>query len=497
MTSESRSLPPARGPERFQTGVPNLDEVLGGGLLRGAIVMVIGPPGSGKTILAQQISFSAARRGETALYLTGYSETHDKLLAHNRTLTYFDPTVIGTGVQMGSLPDLMEQGAAEAERIVLATARERHAALVVLDGFRSIRGFLEDDQAAAGFLYSLGAKLALSGATLLVLVEGNAEDRIRDPEQSVCDVIFSLTRIVRGGGHRRQLEVMKVRGAAPVGGVHPFSIDTSGIYVYPRLESVVPTAEPEWSGERAAFGIPQLDQMLGGGLTVGTSTLTAGTPGMGKTLLGLHFLFEGTRRGERGLFAGFLESPVQLRQKARAFGMDLPAMEQQGLIQLLVMPPHDLDADRAAWLIRERIESRAVQRLVIDSGTDLQGGLTAPDRAPMFMAALASYLRSRNVSTYLTVDVPTIVGPELSFAGTPLVVLAENLLLLRSVEYQGELRRVMSVLKMRFSNFDRALREYTIEDDEGIHITGHAPRAEGLLTGMARPVSGRGSRTPR
>src|SRR5688572_8543887 len=187
MTSESRSLPPARGPERFQTGVPNLDEVLGGGLLRGAIAMVIGPPGSGKTILAQQISFAAARRGETALYLTGYSETHDKLLAHNRTLTYFDLAVIGTHVQMGSLPDLMEQGAAEAERIVFATARERRVALVVLDGFRSIRGFLDDDQAAAGFLYSLGAKLAIAGATLLVLVEGDAADRIRDPEQSVCD----------------------------------------------------------------------------------------------------------------------------------------------------------------------------------------------------------------------------------------------------------------------------------------------------------------------
>ncbi|HET7770163.1 MAG TPA: ATPase domain-containing protein [Chloroflexota bacterium] len=497
MTSESRSLPAARGPERFQTGVPNLDEILGGGLLRGAIAMVIGPPGSGKTILAQQISFAAARRGETALYLTGYSETHDKLLAHNRTLTYFDPAVIGTYVQMGSLPDLMEQGAAEAERIVLATARERHAALVVLDGFRSIRGFLEDDQAAAGFLYSLGAKLALTGATLLVLVEGDAADRIRDPEQSVCDVIFSLTRVVRGGGHRRQLEVLKVRGAAPISGVHPFSIDTTGIYVYPRLESLVPTADPPWTGQRAAFGIPELDHMLGGGLTVGTSTLTAGTPGMGKTLLGLHFLFEGARRGERGLFAGFLESPVQLRQKARTFGMDLPAMEEQGLIQLLVMPPHDLDADRAAWLIRESVEERAVQRLVIDSGTELQGGLTAPDRAAMFMAALAAYLRSRNVSTYITVDVPTIVGPELSFAGTPLVVLAENLLLLRSVEYQGELRRVFSVLKMRFSSFDRAVREYSIEDDEGIRITGHAPRAEGLLTGQARPLSGRGGRTQR
>jgi hypothetical protein len=126
------------------------------------------------------------------------------------------------------------------------------------------------------------------------------------------------------------------------------------------------------------------------------------------------------------------------------------------------VPPHDLDADQVAWRLRERIEARGVRRLVIDSATELKGGVAAPERAPMFMASLAAYLRSQQVTTYLTVDVPTLVGPELSFAGTPLVVLAENLLLLRYVEYQATLRRVLSVLKMRFSAFDQAVYEYTI-----------------------------------
>jgi circadian clock protein KaiC len=107
----------------------------------------------------------------------------------------------------------------------------------------------------------------------------------------------------------------------------------------------------------------------------------------------------------------------------------------------------------------------------------------------MFMASLAAYLRSRGVTTYMTVDVPTIVGPELSLAGNPLLAFAENLLLLRYAEYQGELHRVFAVLKMRFSAFDRALREYTIRDGVGIEIVGPAPRAEGLLTGLARPLS--------
>lgn len=486
--TEHAAGPPRLG-ERFSTGVPNLDAILGGGLLRGTIVMVIGPPGSGKTILGQQIAFQAARRGEVALYFTGYSETHDKLLAHNRSLEYFNPEAIGVEVQMGSLPDLLQNGAGPAKDAILSTARKQHASLVVLDGFRSIRGFLPNDQAAAELLYSLGATLALLGATLLVLVEGDAADRIRDPEQSVCDVIVSLHRIVRGGGHRRQLQILKVRGAAPLAGIHPFIIDSRGVTVYPRLESMVPADQNEWVSGRAPFGIPGIDALIGGGLNIGTATLSAGTPGLGKTLLGLHFLVEGARHGQRGLFAGFTESAAQLRVKGKAFGLDVEAAEAAGMIELLTVPPHDLDADLVAWLIRERIEKRHVQRLVIDSATELEGGLTSPERAAMFMASLAAYLRSRRVSTYMTVDVPTIVGPELSFAGNPLLVFAENLLLMRYAEYQGELHRVFAVLKMRFSQFDRTLRVYDIRDGVGIEIAGRAPRAAGLLTGLAHPVS--------
>jgi circadian clock protein KaiC len=286
--------------------------------------------------------------------------------------------------------------------------------------------------------------------------------------------------------------VLKVRGAAPLAGLHPFTIDARGLTVYPRLESVVPVESPAWTSARAGFGIPDIDALMNGGPNVGTATLAAGTPGLGKTILGLHFLAEGARQGQPGLLAGFTESAAQLRAKARTFGIDLEAAEASGAIELLTVPPHDLDADLVAWLIRQRVEERRVRRLVIDSATELEGGLTSPERAAMFMASLVAYLRSRSVTSYMTVDVPTIVGPELSFSGNPLLVFAENLLLLRYAEYQGELHRVFAVLKMRFSAFDRALRTYRIKDGVGIEIAGPAPRAEGLLTGLARPVSSPG-----
>jgi circadian clock protein KaiC len=483
-------------PDWLETGVPHLDRILGGGLLRRSTAMVIGAPGTGKTILAQQIAFHGAARGSATLYLTGYSETHDKLLSHSRTLGFFAPAAIGKQINFASLMDLLREGADGTEDAVVATARAQDASLVVLDGFRSMRGFLADDRAAAHFLYSLGAKLALLGATTLVLVEGDPEDSARYPELTVCDVILALRHEYRGSRQRRLLTVVKARGSAPLYGAHPFTISHRGILVSPHFESVVPATEPAWDPGRAGFGVASVDAMLGGGLNVGTATLVAGSPGVGKTLLGLNFIAEAARAGEPALFLGFMESAPQLREKARMFGMDLTAAEAAGRARLLVLPGYDLEADEIAEILREDIERRGVRRLVIDSAKELERGIGSPERVPDFMSALVNYLRGREVTTYLTLDVPTIVGPELQFAGTPLHVLAENFLLLRQVEYRGRLHRVFSVLKLRFSDYDRAIYEYTITPGQGLQMLGPAPLGEGLLTGLVRPAGDPPAQSP-
>ncbi|MBI3964232.1 MAG: AAA family ATPase [Chloroflexi bacterium] len=474
--------------DRLETGVPNLDLVLSGGLLQGASAMIIGRPGTGKTILAQQIAFYLAKRGDATLYLTGYSESHDKLLIHNRELSYFESNLIGDRIVLGSLPDLLQRGAAETEAAIVAMVLSQRPTLVVLDGFRSMRGLLGDVQQAAQLLYSLSAKLAVLGATLLVLVEGDPDDHERYPELAVCDVILSLERRRDGSRHRRLLEVLKVRGTAPLQGVHPFVIDGDGVSLYPRFEALVRPSSVDWQPGRACFGIPKLDESIGGGLTTGTTTLVAGTPGTGKTLLGLHLIAEGHRRDEPTLFLGFMESAAQLRDKARVFGLDLAAAEATGHTRLMNLPAFDLEADQVAWALREDIERRGVRRLVVDSVAELERGLASQDRKPEFLAALVSYLRGRNVTTYLTLDVSTIVGPELNFVSTPLSVLAENLVLLRQTEYLGALRRILLILKMRFCAYDSALREYTITPNKGFELLGPAPAAEGLLTGGARPL---------
>jgi circadian clock protein KaiC len=474
--------PADQATDLLSTGVPNLDLVLGGGIPRGSIVMAIGAPGTGKTMLAQQLAFHLGARGQGTVYLTGYSEMHDKLLLHTRGLSFFREELIGQQIQLVSLADLLEVGPTEAEEAIIATMREQRAALVVLDGFRTMRRYLDDDLLIGHFLYSLGAKLMLRGATTLVTIEGETESPTRYPELTVCDIILGLHRERQGGRHRRLLDVMQARGAAALDGVHPFTISAQGITVHPRLESL----------QRAGFGIQDIDALLGGGLTVGSTTMVAGSPGAGKTLLGIHFVAEGLRSEDAALFITFRETADQLRERARVFGLDLAAGEAAGRVRVLALADYELEADRVANLMREDLERREVRRLVIDSAAELERGVAPEQRKPEFLAALASYIRARGVTACVTLDVPKTVGQDLDLVGTPSSVLAENLLLLRDVEYLGQPHRVIAVLKMGFSGYERSIRQYEMVPGRGIQVLGVAPPVAGQPTETADRPLGQG-----
>jgi circadian clock protein KaiC len=328
----------------------------------------------------------------------------------------------------------------------------------------------------------MGAQIALMGATTLVSLEGEPDTISQYPETAASDVILALR--MSADGQRRSLQVVKGRGMAPLLGRHPFSITTDGIMVFPRFESTVPVVDASSVSEREPFGIPRLDEMLHSGLNAGTIALVAGNPGMGKSLLGLHFVAEGARRGQPSLFVGMNESESQLREQARTFGLDT------GDARFVILPGYELEADYLANVVREDVEKRGVRRLVIDSAGDLQRAISDPSRTEGFFSALVSFLRSRGTTTYMSLEIGTIAGSELSFAETPLSIVAENLLLLRNVEYRGQLHRVCSVLKMRFSDHDRAIHEYVVLQGKGIDIRGPAPLGEGLLTGVARSLPG-------
>jgi circadian clock protein KaiC len=403
------------------------------------------------------------------------SETHDKLVRLGRSLSFFNAEQVGTSIHFGSLPDLLRDGIDRAEEAILRTARDLAARLVVLDGFRALGPLIGEAEIQAGvrFLYNLGTKLGLLGCTTLVLMEGNALDLASPPELGVADVLIALHMETRSGRERRLLHIRKRRGGMPLSGFHPYGVDATGVRVWPRFESWVQPMEPVWSTQRAAFRNPPIDTLLHGGLPEGTVTLAAGSFGTGKTLLGLHFVAEGARQGEPTLVLGFMESAAQLRAKGRVFSLQFEEYERNGTMKLMTLPAHDMEADRVGQILHEEIEQRGVRRLVIDSAGQLERSIVDVDRRADFFAALVTYLRGRAVTTFLPYEIAHY-GAELDLADTSLAVLAENLLLLRAVETDGQLRRLFSIMHMRFSDHDHRLHDYTIEAGYGMRMQGAA-----------------------
>ena len=448
---------------------------------------VVGAPGAGKTVLTLQIAFGSARAGRPVLFVTTMSESHDKLLAHSGGLAFFDADLVGNGLELINLQSLIATSVETTVDGILAAVRKGRIRLVVVDGFAGMRGFFESESASREFLYELGTKLGLLGVTLLISIQADPHEPSLYPELTVADGLLGLYYERQQGGHRRYLEVLKLRGSSHLAGLHTLLIDPGGMRCYPQLESLPADPRPAFGSDRIRLDLPELDAMLGGGLHDGTVTMLAGSPGTGKTLACLHYLMAGAARGQPGLLLGFDESEAQLLAKASAFGLDLPGAMASGLVQVFTTPPVWLDPDIFAHELRTRAEAAGVRRLVIDSVSALTRRLPE-NRASDYFAALVAYLRSRGITTLLTHEVPRIVGGALELADPRIGLLAENVILFWQVEYRSEMHRVLSVLKMRFSDHDRTLREFTL-DEHGIVVLDKLSSAGGILTGIARQLA--------
>lgn len=478
---------PATVQEPEPTGVPQLDFILGGGLLPGSLVIILGPPGSGKTTLATQIAFAAARREQNALILTSLSESTSKLIAYMRSYRFFAPELLGNRVNVFSVQQFLEQEGKTMGQDIVTSVRQTQARLVVLDGFQSIREEEEQMGGSRRFLYTLGNRLSLLGTTTLITTEADPRDTLLYPEMTTGDVLIALHTTPQGRSVARDIEVIKLRGRASVLGRHSTRISAAGLEVFPRLESFVPHAvvEPQLPqvdtiapDERATFGLKELDDLLGGGLTRSTSTLLTGNLGTAKTFLALQFALAGVQNGEAAVFLGFRETERQLLQKTAPFRMGellRAALTPGGGLTLRRWEPIEVDPDRIALDTLRTLERTKARRLVIDSIIELERAVTersGKERVPNFLAALLAALRERDVTLLAVKEIAKLPSPsaQLDFPASEFSVLAENVLLAQQIAVQNCLHRVFSVLKMRFSAHDYSLREFRITPPAGLHV---------------------------
>src|SRR5829696_2252657 len=472
----------ALGPPRLETGVLGLDAVLGGGIPVGRTCMVAGSPGVGKTTLGNQLAFYHAAAGGQALVTTLLSETHDLMLANLRGFRFFDAKLVGERVHYLNILDaLVEEGLDGIIAAVRRVARERGATLLVIDGAAVIDDLAPSQLDLRRFVQQLQAQAAILGATTVLLTSHTREQL--EILGAHVDGVLVLANERLDARHIRQLEVIKLRGGRHVTGAHEFQITEDGITVHPRLESVVGRRRPpEQPSELLGSGVAGLDAMLGGGLIPFSSTLLMGTPGAGKTLLGLSYLVEGARRGERGLLAGFHETEAGLMSTAARIGLDLRGAVESGLIAIQWDPPLELSADAWAWRLLAAVEEHRPRRVFVDALTDIQRFIASPQRMPTFTAALTNELRALGTTVLIATEIDAYVDEQLVVPIPAASATMDNGLLVRQVEIRSSLLRLISILKARQIGTDPVIREFVI-GDQGITVSQPFSAATGLLTG--------------
>ncbi|RAU47471.1 MULTISPECIES: ATPase domain-containing protein [unclassified Pseudomonas] len=455
--------------ERLETGVPGLDTLLKGGLISGASYIIQGRPGSGKTILANQIGFNHVKRGGRMLFASLLAEPHDRLFQFLSTLTFFDSCALGDSIQFVSAFDTLENdGLDEVVKLLRREISRQKSSLLILDGLLNARSKAEAPIDTKKFIAALQGHAAFAGCTVLFLTSSQLDEG--SPEHTMVDGVIEMSEESISAVPIRRLKLRKTRGSGAIAGAHEFEITDKGIAIYPRLDSQAATSSvaAEVPLGRVTSGSAALDVSLGGGLMESSISLLIGPSGAGKTSLGLQFLSASTP-DEPGLHFGFHESPYRLRMKATALGLASDQLESRGALHMLWRPSAPAIIDRVAYELLEAVERHGIKRVFLDSLRGLGKVSADPGRVQGVTVALLEALRAQGVTVLASYELShmAVTGPHYltpDFAST-----ADNLLLVEISRSQAELQRQLRILKVRDSAFDPSLLEVVMSRD-GIEV---------------------------
>jgi circadian clock protein KaiC len=468
---------------RLATGVPGLDEVLGGGLPEFSFNLIAGPPGCGKTTLAHQLMFALATPERPAIYFTVLGEPPLKMLRYQQQFDFFDGASINSSVRFINLSDeLVDGDLARVLRRIVAEVGQHAPGLVFVDSFRSVMQAQRPDEhlhtTLQQFVQQLGVLMTSWQATTFLIGEYFTEADA-NPVFTVADGLIWLRQSVQRNSMVRKMEVMKMRGQPTLAGLHTFRISSAGIEVFAPAGSSAPVAAAPHDGEstRLSIGVPELDAMLGGGLPRGYSVLVAGPSGSGKSILATAFLSEGARQGETGVIASFEQGTGRTR-----YGI-LAALIDSGKIGVVASAAPDLSIDEVVQLLLTEITRLKASRVVIDSlsGFELSLAPTFREDFRESLSRLVVALARTGVTVLMTSELEDRYT-DLRFSPYGTAFLTDAIIVQRYIELDSCLRRVLAVVKVRASRHSNQLREFHIDQD-GIHVGRPLPDQEGLLGG--------------
>ncbi|MGQ0503867.1 MAG: RAD55 family ATPase [Myxococcaceae bacterium] len=477
---------------KLPTGVPGLDEVLGGGLPEFSFNLLAGSPGCGKTTFAHQVMFANATKERPALYFTILGEPPLKMLRYQQQFSFFDDEKVESAIRFIHLGrDLLQGGLKQVLERIVREVDEADPRLVFVDSFRSVsrvfKSANEPESGLQGFVQELALHLTSCEATTFLVGEYLDEEASSNPIFTVADGILWLYQTALRNSVVRRLQVHKIRGQKEIPGFHTLKISEDGIRVFPRLP--LPSEQLEVDDAKQlpikGTGVAALDEMLGGGVPAGYSISLAGPSGSGKSVLSTQFILEGVEQGEPGVIVVFEKRP-QDYLKTSSQGKSLNALTKAGKIKLIYIRPLDLSVDETLEQVRAEVIRLGARRVVVDSLSGFELAL-APAFREDFRESLyrmVGALTPLGVTVMLTVEV-TDSFTELRLSPHGLSFLTDGIILQRYAELEGRLQKVMTVVKLRGRKHSTQLRAYEI-DENGIVIGEAMSAFQGLLTGNAQ-----------
>lgn len=474
--------------ESSPTGVKEFDRILNGGFPKGAVILLAGSSGSGKTIFSFQWLFEGVKHDENGLYIT-LTEPIFKILENLEKMSYYDREAVEQ--EKLKIIDLRNVFAGKGHNpkaiieYIAEEVKQTHAKRLCIDSITAIAYQYNEKHQIRSFIFELGKTLAILGCTTILTSEVSEQNKysVYDVEEFISDAIIRLDQIKVRDENQRVMQIVKIRGKSYNSEELPLKISQDGIHIFPKIKSPL---EYKSTNEKISTGNSMLDEMLMGGIIQGSSTLIAGSTGTGKTVLSLQFIMEGLRNDEPCFYVGFEESKDQLLRNAKSFGWDLEAYENKGRLTIQSVYPSDKLLEEHFTDIKKIVEIKNIKRCVIDSLSALSNNFEE-GKFTSFTVRLNGFLKSHNVTTFFTATTAAVIGSP-NLGESRLSSVTDNILMLRYVEMQGKLESVINILKMRGSSHRKDLRRYEITD-QGVVIGESLSNYEGIMTGVSKKIA--------